>query len=133
MFNSIDKALDFNSKMLSLRGYRQQLLASNIANADTPNYKARDIDFSKVMRGAMAGSISLEKTNAGHLGVAGGNALAGIKPMYRTAVQPSIDGNTVDTNIEQAQYAENALQYMSTLQFLNGKIQSTLMALRGGN
>ena len=136
MFNSIDKALAFDSKMLSLRGYRQQVLASNIANADTPNYKAKDIDFSKVLRaaqGAAAGGVALEKTHAGHLGGAGGSVLAGVKPMYRTAVQPSIDGNTVDTNIEQAQFAENALQYMSTLQILNGKIQSTLLALRGGN
>lgn len=134
MFNSIDKALAFDSKMLTLRGYRQQLLASNIANADTPNYKAKDIDFAKVLRsaqGAAAGGVALEKTHAGHLGGAGGNVLAGIKPMYRTAVQPSIDGNTVDTNIEQAQFAENSLQYMSSLQFINGKIQSTLLALRG--
>lgn len=130
MFNSIDKALDFNSRMLALRGYRQQLLASNIANADTPNYKAKDIDFAQALRSA-SGSLALQRTDGGHLDAAGGSSVAGVKPMYRTSVQPSIDGNTVDTNIEQAQFSENALQYMSTLQFMNGKIQSTLLALRG--
>ena len=130
MFNSIDKALAFDSKMLSLRGYRQQILASNIANADTPNYKARDIDFSKILTNAMS-SIAMSRTDAGHLAPAGGNAVEGVKPMYRTSVQPSIDGNTVDSDVEQAQFSENALQYMSTLQFMNGKIQSTLLALRG--
>lgn len=130
MSNSIDKALDFNSKMLALRGYRQQLLASNIANADTPNYKAVDIDFSQALHTA-SGNLALSRTDRGHLDTAGGSSVAGVKPMYRTSVQPSIDGNTVDTNIEQAQFSENALQYMSTLQFMNSKIQSTLLALRG--
>jgi flagellar basal-body rod protein FlgB len=129
MFNSIDKALAFDSKMLSVRGYRQQILASNIANADTPNYKAMDIDFSQMLTQAM-GSISMSRTDGGHLDTKGGNPVAGLKPMYRTAVQPSIDGNTVDSDVEQAQFSENALQYMSTLQFMNGKIQSTLLALR---
>lgn len=130
MFNSIDKALAFDSKMLSLRGYRQQILASNIANADTPNYKAMDIDFAKALSTA-TGNLALSRTDAGHLDVSGGNSVAGVKPMYRTSVQPSIDGNTVDSDVEQAQFSENALQYMSTLQFMNGKIQSTMLALRG--
>ena len=129
MFNSIDRALAFDSKMLSLRGYRQQILASNIANADTPHYKAMDIDFSQALTNAM-GSISMRRTDAGHIDAKGGSPVEGLKPMYRAAVQPSIDGNTVDADVEQAQFSENALQYMSTLQFLNGKIQSTLLALR---
>jgi len=130
MFNSIDKALAFDSKMLSLRGYRQQVLASNIANADTPNYKAMDVDFSKALSTAV-GNLAMSRTDAGHLAPAGGNAVEGVKPMYRTSVQPSIDGNTVDSDVEQAAFSENALKYMSTLQFMNGKIQSTLLALRG--
>jgi flagellar basal-body rod protein FlgB len=129
MFNSIDRALAFDSKMLSLRGYRQQILASNIANADTPNYKAMDIDFSKVLSNAM-GNLEMARTNAGHLNAKNAGPVAGVKPMYRTAVQPSIDGNTVDTDVEQAKFAENALQYMTTLQVMNGKIQSTLLAMR---
>lgn len=132
MFNSIDKALAFDAAALSLRGYRQQLLASNIANADTPNYKAVDIDFARALRQAQGGGMALARTSPGHLG-AGGDALAGVRPQFRSAVQPSIDGNTVDANIEQAQFAENSMQYMATLQFMNGKIQSTLLALRQGN
>lgn len=133
MINSIDKAFAFQEKVLALRGHRQQMLASNIANADTPNYKAMDIDFAAAMRQVQgaAGGIALARTSAGHLDGKGGGSLAGVKPMYRTSVQPSIDGNTVDTNIEQAQFSENALQYMSTLQFINGKIQSTMLALKG--
>lgn len=132
MSNAIDNAFAFQSRVLALRGYRQQVLASNIANADTPNYKARDIDFAAAMRQAQGaiGGVELARTAAGHLSGTGGG-FAGAQPMYRTSVQPSIDGNTVDTNIEQAQFSENALQYMSTLQFINGKIQSTMLALKG--
>lgn len=133
MPNAIDNAFAFQSRVLALRGYRQQILAANIANADTPNYKAMDIDFAAAMRQAQgaAGGVGLARTAAGHLDGKGGSVVAGVKPMYRTSVQPSIDGNTVDSNIEQAQFSENALQYMSTLQFINGKIQSTLLALKG--
>lgn len=131
MFNSIDRALDFNSKVLALRGYRQELLASNIANADTPNYKAMDIDFAQALRSA-SGGLALQRTDGGHLDSGSGSAVAGVKPMYRTAIQPSIDGNTVDTNIEQAQFSENALQYMFTLDRINGTVQGTLLALREG-
>ena len=120
---------------MAMRGYRQQLLASNIANADTPNYKAMDIDFAKALQTAQGAQadIGLARPSPRHLAAKGGGGVADVKPMYRTAVQPSIDGNTVDTNIEQAQFSENALQYMATLQFINGKIQSTMLALRGGN
>ncbi len=132
MMNAIDRTFDFPSKVLAMRSYRQQLLASNIANADTPNYKARDIDFSAALRKAQfaVGGVDMARTAVGHLeGKSVG--VGGVQPMYRTAVQPSIDGNTVDTNIEQAQFSENALQYMSTLQFINSKIQSTMSVLKG--
>jgi flagellar basal-body rod protein FlgB len=132
MNNSIDRAFAFQEKVLSLRGYRQQIIASNIANADTPNYKAMDIDFAATLRQAQGGvgGIMLARTAAGHLDARGGST-TGVKPLYRASVQPSIDGNTVDNNIEQAQFSENALQYMSTLQFINGKIQSQILALKG--
>lgn len=136
MINQIEKALAFDAKALTLRAYRQQILASNIANADTPNYKAMDIDFAKAMREAqgMAGAaLGLARTHAAHLKASGSSKLASVQPQYRTAVQPSLDGNTVDVNIEQAQFAENALHYMAALRFMNGKIQSTLSALRPGN
>lgn len=131
MRNLIDSAFAFQERALQVQAYRQQVLASNIANADTPNYKARDIDFASVLRQAQgAPGASLARTSSGHLDAGGGNGMGGVRPQYRSAVQPSIDGNTVDTNIEQAQFAENALHYMATLQFINGKIQSTLAALR---
>ena len=132
MMNAIDRTFDFPSKVLAMRSYRQQLLASNIANADTPNYKARDIDFASALRKAQfaVGGVDMVRTAVGHLD-GKSSAVGGVRPMYRTAVQPSIDGNTVDTNIEQAQFSENALQYMSTLQFINGKIQSTMSVLKG--
>lgn len=131
MRNLIDSAFAFQERALQVQGYRQQVLASNIANADTPNYKARDIDFAKALRQAQGGrEMGMTRTSPMHLDVGGSGPLAGVRPQYRSAVQPSIDGNTVDTNIEQAQFAENALHYMATLQFINGKIQSTLAALR---
>ncbi|MCX7627799.1 MAG: flagellar basal body rod protein FlgB [Methylophilaceae bacterium] len=131
--NSIDRAFAFQEKVLALRGYRQQLLASNIVNADTPNYKAVDIDFAKALQMARTGreAVTLHKTSPRHLDAAGGAGIAGIKPMYRTAIQPSIDGNTVDAHFEQAQFTENALQYMATLQFINGKIKDTMAVLQG--
>jgi flagellar basal-body rod protein FlgB len=131
--NSIDSAFAFQEKILAVRGYRQQLLASNIANADTPNYKAVDIDFAKALQAAQSSqaSIGLEKTSPMHLDRVSNGGIAGLKPMYRTAVQPSIDGNTVDTNIEQAQFAENALNYVATIQFMNGRIRDVQVVLKG--
>ncbi len=135
MLNGIAAEFAVSEKALALRGYRQQLLASNIANADTPNYKAMDIDFDKALKmaGAGGGDLAMARTSARHLdGGNSGSVLAGLKPQYRNAVQPSIDGNTVDVNIEQAQFAENALQYTTTLQFMNDRIKTMKMALERG-
>lgn len=121
-----------SEKVLALRGYRQQLLASNIANADTPNYKAVDINFAKALEAAGGGGLAMVRTSANHLGGGSGSALAGVKPQYRSAVQSSVDGNTVDTNIEQAQFTENALHYTTTLQFMNDKIKGMRLALDRG-
>jgi flagellar basal-body rod protein FlgB len=135
IMTALDKTLAFQENALNLRSYRQQLLASNIANADTPNYKAVDIDFAKTLQQAQAGrsmGFDLAKTSPMHLD--GNNtAMGGIKPMYRTSVQPSIDGNTVDGNVEQAQFSENALNYMATLQFVNGQFKDMQEALKGSN
>jgi len=134
--NSIDKAFAFQEKALEVRSLRQQLIASNIANADTPHYKAVDIDFADAMKKALSNvkkGIEMATTSERHLTGKARDALYGIEPMYRNVVQPSIDGNTVDSNIEQAQFTENSLKYMSTLTFINGTIQGTGYALRGGN
>ena len=136
MINSIEKAFAFDEKALALRDYRQQMLASNIANADTPNYKAVDVDFAKAMQTAGArsgGALPLTQTSSLHLQSTRSNGLAGVTPQFRSAVQPSIDGNTVDTHIEQAQFSENALRYMASLQFMNGKIKDMQLAIKGSN
>jgi flagellar basal-body rod protein FlgB len=135
IMTALDKALAFQENALNLRSYRQQLLASNIANADTPNYKAMDIDFAKTLKQVQAGrgmGIELDKTSPMHLD---GRAVVagGAQPLYRTSVQPSIDGNTVDSNVEQGQFSENALNYMATLQFVNGQFKDMQEALKGSN
>jgi flagellar basal-body rod protein FlgB len=133
--NKIDKAFAFQEKALAVRSYRQELIASNIANADTPQYKAVDINFADAMKKALSGirdGLDLNKTSARHLDGHAAGSLYGIKPLYRTAVQPSIDGNTVDNNLEQAQFTDNSLNYMSTLTFINNNIQGVTMALNGG-
>lgn len=134
--NSIDKAFAFQEKALALRSYRQQLISSNIANADTPHYNAVDIDFADAMKKALAGitsGLELTKTDARHLDGMDTSGINGVKPLYRTVVQPSIDGNTVDSNIEQAQFTENSLNYMSTLTFINNKILEDSNLLKGTN
>ena len=108
-------------------------LAANIANADTPNYKARDIDFRALLGGAQAqqATARLVATNAAHLPDAEAAGNLGGALMYRMPLQPSIDGNTVDPQAEYAQFAQNALQYQSSLTFLSGRIRTLLTAIRG--
>jgi flagellar basal-body rod protein FlgB len=139
MSNSLDNLLNFHQQALSVRGFRQQLLASNIANGDTPNYKARDIDFSNTLQTALAqsGEAStpasvLATTSAGHLG---GNSNQGVLDsaavLYRTADQNSVDGNTVDMDTERAQFADNAVHYEANLTMLSHQIKTMLAALQG--
>ena len=133
MANAIDAALSFHAKALNVRATRQELLASNIANADTPGYKARDLDFGKSLTAALAGqsgSVNLVRTSAAHLPAAALKSGSGAA-LYRTVVQPSIDGNTVDMDVERAQFADNALHYEANLQFLNSQLKSLLSAIQG--
>jgi flagellar basal-body rod protein FlgB len=102
---------------LEVRGQRMGILASNIANSSTPGFKARDIDFQKAMASAQDGSIDDGAINGA--------------TMYRVPLQPSLDGNTVDLSTEQTAFAENAVQYQTTLAFLNGRIGQITRALRG--
>ena len=133
MTNRIDDALSFQSKALGLRAYRQQILAGNIANADTPNYKARDFDFSVALKDAVAGRASgdlpLATTSAGHISSA--SAASGpTRLMYRTPAQDSVDGNTVDMDIERGQFSENAVQYEAGLTFITHQIKLLNAALQ---
>ncbi|MFV2056290.1 MAG: flagellar basal body rod protein FlgB, partial [Thiohalomonadales bacterium] len=116
-----------------LRSKRAEILASNLANADTPNFKARDFDFKQTLQRSMqAGNASqMRLTNEKHISsnmqISGMNA----ELQYRTPMQASIDGNTVNTQIEKAEFAANAVHYQASLQFLTGKIKNIMTAIRG--
>lgn len=132
MINRLDKAMHFQQTALNLLGARQELLASNIANADTPNYKARDIDFASALKNALAGTsapMQAVKTSSMHLEGNTGASILGSPVMYRKPVQPSADGNTVDMDVERAQFAENALRYEVSVNLAGMK--SVLLALQG--
>lgn len=132
MTGKLDDALRFHQEALSLRAYRQQLLASNIANADTPGYKAKDIDFAATLQGALAnrpGRLNLGATTPGHIRPGNGQPEAAVQ--YRTAQQPSLDGNTVDMDVERAQFADNAIRYEAGLSFISSQIKTMLLAIQG--
>jgi len=125
-------AFSQHEQALRFRALRNQVLSSNIANADTPNFKARDLDFADALKGARQESISLTKTSDLHK-QAWGTSQEGARTLYRVPTQPTLDGNTVEMDVEQAAFAENALQYRASLAFLDGKIRSLRYALKGGD
>ena len=117
---------------LKLRSLRNEVLASNLANADTPNYKARDVEFSSALKGAQGEHLRMSRTSELHQDAWQTNRL-GAPVQYRVPVQPTLDGNTVETDVEQAAFAENAVQYRASLAFLDGQIRSLRYALRGSD
>ncbi|WP_189358154.1 flagellar basal body rod protein FlgB [Undibacterium squillarum] len=132
--NRLDDYLKFHETALSIRGQRQQLLASNIANADTPNYKARDIDFASTLQTALGVQqgkpvTELNKTAAKHLDAKQSGDNDGV--LYRKEVQGNIDGNTVDLDVERNQFTENALRYEASLTMINMQIKGMLAAIQG--
>ncbi|HKB53176.1 MAG TPA: flagellar basal body rod protein FlgB [Ramlibacter sp.] len=134
MIDKLDAALRFNQEALDLRARRQDVLASNIANADTPNYKARDFDFGSELQralatGTAAAGTTLATTSARHLH--GNAALATDADLqYRLPTQSSIDGNTVEMNTERTAFAENAVHYETELTVTTSKIKSLLAAMQ---
>lgn len=133
MIDKLDAALRFSQEALRLRANRQEILAANIANADTPNYQARDVDFGAQLRQAMQaggdGALALATTAAAH--VHGGATVAtGADLLYRVPTQSSIDGNTVDMDAERANFAENAVHYEAGLTVIGARIKSLLAALQ---
>ncbi|QIB51618.1 flagellar basal body rod protein FlgB [Pseudomonas sp. OIL-1] len=130
---SFDRALGLHEKALAFRADRAAVLANNIANADTPGYQARDLDFAAVLEAEKTGAgkpFQASQTHSQHMAVDGFiDQAAGLR--YRTAAQPSIDGNTVDTQVEQAKYAENAIEFQASFTFLNSKFKGLMTALRG--
>lgn len=127
---NFDSVLGNHAQALVLREKRSEVLASNLANADTPGYKARDLDFQSVLKQQTAPVRPVvERTQTGHIAPA--EQLLGAQLMYRNPNQVSLDGNTVESHIEQAKYAENAMQYQASLQFVNNKFSSLMAAVRG--
>ena len=135
MLNRLDDLLNFHTQALRVRDQRQQVLASNIANADTPNFKARDVDFKTALQGALqaapaAGGAALATTAPGHLaGAPGLAAEAGL--LYRTPAQGSVDGNTVDLDAERAAFTDNAIHYEFNLTRLSQQIKGLMAAIQG--
>lgn len=138
MIGKLDDAMSFQSTALKLRSERQQILSANIANADTPNYKAVDFNFSDALAAATGSAtggarpVQLAATSSGHAaGAAGGGATSlPVRIQYRSASQGSVDGNTVEMDAERAQFAENAVRYEAALKFLNGQIKTMLSAVQ---
>lgn len=129
---SFDKALGIHEQAVGLRIQRAEILANNIANSDTPNYKARDIDFKSVLQGAQSGQKSLKMTHTDDAHNSGLiNSDFSAQMMYRVPNQPSIDGNTVNMQEEMARYTENAVDYQASFQFLSKKFKGLSNAIKG--
>jgi flagellar basal-body rod protein FlgB len=133
MLDRMTRSLNFQTEALLLRSERQRVIASNIANADTPGYQARDMDFATALReatGASQPASALSATRAGHLSpAAGARGEAGLK--YATPSQTNLDSNTVDMDRERAAFADNAVHYEATLRFINGSVRTMLSAITG--
>jgi flagellar basal-body rod protein FlgB len=128
---SFANALGIHETALQVRGQRASILANNLANVDTPNYKARDLDFKQVLAGktSAAQHFSLQATHQRHLVV--GTSSEDPNVLYRVPHQPSIDGNTVEDQIEHAEYMKNALAFQASFTFLNSKFKGLTSAIRG--
>ncbi|MCE3025828.1 MULTISPECIES: flagellar basal body rod protein FlgB [unclassified Salinicola] len=137
MFDKLESALRYQQEALNLRAERQKVLANNIANADTPNFKARDFDFraelDRVMqqgRSAGEGGLSLNRTSSRHI-AAEGPRFSGVDDLlYRVPDQPSLDGNTVDMNRERAAFADNSVRYQADVTFVSRRIQGLKKAMQ---
>ena len=129
---SFSNALGVHEKTLELRTQRAEILAGNLANVDTPNYKARDIDFRGALKTQMAMSGSgtrMQATNSKHFGSGQGVGCADL--LYRNPLQPSLDGNTVEEQSEMSRFAKNTLDFQASFQFLNGKFKGLSKAIKG--
>lgn len=131
---SFDSALGIHEQALSFRAQRAEVLANNIANADTPHYKARDLDFAAVLAEqtgkGQRGPVGLNRTDSRHI-VAEGIGMGDASLAYRNPMHASIDQNSVDLQIEQSNYAENAIGFQASFTLLNSKFKGLIGALRG--
>ena len=134
MNSKLDELLGFHQTALNIRAYRQQLIASNIANADTPNYKAKDVDFQAALQGAInkaTPSQGLATTNPNHIRSTSATGVIDLPIKYRTVDQPSVDGNTVNMDVERGQFMDNAIHYEANIQFIRGELKTMLAAIQG--
>ncbi len=128
---SLDSALGIHEQALQARVKRAEVLANHLANADTPGFKARDVDFGSMMEQAkqnMSG-LGMEQTHERHMDTS--STGPGSELLYRVPHQPSVDGNTVDAQQEQARFMRNAMDYQASFEFLNGKISGLKKAITG--
>ena len=135
----IAASLDFDASALQLRSQRAQVLASNLANADTPNFKARDFSFADALREATgvastaagtAAAVPLVQTNPGHM-TAGAATGGGPTLLYRTPMQSALDGNTVEPDVERSAFVDNSLRYQEGLKYMSNQIKTLLTAVNG--
>jgi len=149
MFANLTSSLEFNAKALIIRSERQRVIASNIANADTPGYAARNLDFKEAMASAnhsgqrplglqtsqgTLGSNTSGTSNIRHMALSGNTEgrLGGQNKLgYAIQTQPSLDGNSVDLDQERANFVDNAVHYETTLRFINGQSKTILSAIQG--
>ena len=135
MLNRLTDSLDFQAQALSLRSERQRLIASNIANADTPGYVARELNFAQALKeatGTATNAAVLKTSQAGHIGgggVAGGRTTSTLN--FAAPSQTNLDRNTVDMDRERASFADNTVKYEATLRFISQNVRTTLSAITG--
>ena len=127
--SGLDKAFGVSPQVLALRTQKLNLLSANIANASTPDYKARDIDFRAAMDSAMTESSQLKRTHSAHFDLNGATDGAPVK--YRTPSQASVNGNTVEMHREHTAFMDNAMRYQASTQFLDSKIRALRTAIKG--
>jgi len=126
---NFDKALGNHEQALMLQARRASALSSNIVNSDTPGYKARDLDFKAVLKNTTGDMLAMNVTSSSHMPSFGMDSMSA-QLKYRIPNQPSLDGNTVDIDMEKSAYAENAVRYQTSLRFLTGKFKGMMNALR---
>jgi len=127
---NLDKVFGIHAQAAQLRSYRGEVLANNIANAETPGYKARDIDFNSLLKAAETKNHGQVPGNSAHIKQSSSEKLAN-ELLYRVPSQPSLDGNTVDMDMEKAEFSKNAMAYQVSMTFLGGKIKGIMSAIRG--
>jgi len=123
-------SLGIHQQALLTRAERSEILANNLANSDTPGFKSRDMDFQAVLRGEQKKhhSLGVNQTHDGHLP---GVGFTDFDLMYRTPTQPSLDGNTVDDNLENSEFTKNAMAYNASFEFINSRFKGLTSAIRG--